>query len=214
MQIALSINAADSGEARDLLLRARDIVPPLGWIHIDVGDGAYNPVANWGDASEFAATMKDMPGMNAEVHLMAEDYEERIVPWLEAGAKRVIVQADLLRDAEYLMELGEKYGATMMLSVPPHIPVSDLAPYYGKFGAFQILCVTPGTSGQAFQEGALATIAAVRAAVPDAIIEADGGMAPDTLRRAKAAGADIAVSSSYVWKAVDPKRAYAELLSI
>ncbi len=214
MKIALSINAHDSAEARDLLMRARGIVPSGGWIHIDVGDGIYTPGASWGDASEFAVIAKDMPDINTEVHLMAEDYEDRIVSWLEAGAKRAIVQVDIIRDVEYLMELGEKYGATIMLSVPPHIPVSDLAPYYGKFHAFQILSVVPGNSGQPFQDGALSKIAAVRAAVPDAILEADGGMAMDTARRAKAAGADIAVSSSYVWTNPDPITAYNELSSL
>lgn len=214
MHVALSINARGSGEARDLLMRARAIVPAGGWVHIDVGDGVYTPQASWGDALEFAEIAKEMPDINAEVHLMAEDYEDRIVPWLEAGAKRVIVQADLLRDAEYLMELGEKYGATMMLSVPLHIPASDLVPYFGKFSGFQILCVTPGNSGQAFQEDALLKIAAVRAAAPDAILEADGGMTADTARRAKEAGADILVSSSYVWNNSDPAAAYAALAAI
>ena len=54
----------------------------------------------------------------------------------------------------------------------------------------------------------------LKAARPDAIIEVDGGITPETARWAKDAGADIAVSASYIFGGNDPKKAYEELKKI
>ena len=218
MQIALSINAAHGAEARALLSRAATIVPAGGWVHIDVGDGAYTPRASWGDAAEFSAIRAAHPALgalNMEVHLMARDWADRIVPWLEAGVRRVIVPVALVSDLPYLSELSARYGCAAMLSFSPQeVVVPDFAARYGAFRAFQILAVSPGESGQQFDEAALPALRAVRAAFPDAILEVDGGVTPDVLRRAHDAGADCAVSSSFVWHAGDPQAAYEELRKI
>lgn len=214
MQIALAINATNEAEARDLARRAAGIIPQGGWLHLDVADGIYTSRSSWGDASQWPKFAQSLPGIELEVHLMAHDWENRIGPWLAAGAKRIIVQAELLHDAERLTELMKKHEAQAMLSVAPHIPVASLIPHYAHCRAFQILAVPPGDSGQTFDTAAIGRLRAVRAACPDAMLEADGGVTPEVLRAVKAAGANVAVSSSYIWKSADPKAAYEELTAI
>lgn len=214
MIISLSINAPDRAGAEQLVTRAVSFLPAHGIIHIDVGDGLYTPEATWGNPAEWSAMKHRIPSALLEVHLMALDWEDRLIPWLEAGAKRVIVQIDLVRDARNLLDIVGRYGASVMLSIPPLISADAALAYQGVFHEFQILSVSPGRSGQAFDPASLAKISSVRAAFPDAILEVDGGVTPDILRPAKAAGADIAVSASYIWDAADPQEAYEELQSI
>lgn len=213
MEIIPAINTNDDGEAERLLTRAAHFLPHGGWIHIDVGDGVYTPLTAGGSAAAYGAWLLTY-GLNAEVHLMADDYEDRVVPWLDAGAKRIIIPVALVRDAEYVLELEKKYAAAIMLSCGLDINFSELKPFFRTFHLFQVLAVKPGISGQLFYEGALSMIQLVRAALPHAIIEVDGGITPSVARRVRNAGADIVVSSSYIWGSKEPKKAYEELCSV
>lgn len=202
MRVALSINAYDAVEARDLLLRAPHIVGHDGIVHIDVHDTSFQDVMVPRD-------------VKTEVHLMVCDWEVRLVPWLEAGVFRIIIQVGFagVDEARRAREVAARYGAEIMLSIALEDTIHHIAPYIG-FTAFQILAVPMGQSGQKCSESALERIAILRAAVPDAILEIDGGMTPITVARAKEAGADIAVSSSYIWGAENPKDAYSALSRI
>jgi ribulose-phosphate 3-epimerase len=77
-----------------------------------------------------------------------------------------------------------------------------------------VLAVQPGPAGQTFLPFVEEKIRFLREAVPDAIIEVDGGMNPDTARLVKVMGADTIVSSNYIFSAADPKKAYEELRAI
>lgn len=213
MQVALSINAQSEAEARDYARRAAHIIPVGGIAHIDIGDGIYTPNATWGDAGAWRALAP--VGIKTEVHLMARDWEARLVPWLEAGAFRIIIQVGLVRtdEAKRAREVAARYGAEIMLSVSLADEVADALAYAG-FASFQILAVAAGRSGQAFNESAFQKIQALRAAAPNAILEVDGGITPVIAARALDAGADIAVSSSYVWNADNPQAAYERLSRI
>ncbi len=214
MQVALSINARDAVQARDRALRAATILPPAGIIHIDIGDGIYASIVSWGDAAAWRALAPT--GIKTEVHLMARDWESRCVPWLEAGAFRIIIQADLAdrEDARRAREITARYHAELMLSFSLRDDSADVSSYaeFAEFTAFQVLAVPAGRSGQKFDERAIQKIQALRAAFPHAILEVDGGITPVLAARAKEAGADIVVSSSFIWNAESPKEAY-ELLT-
>lgn len=202
MQVALSINARDAAEARDLALRAPRIVGQDGMAHMDVHSQSFQGVL--------------VPhGIKTEVHLMVRDWEVRLVPWFEAGVFRAVIPAEYM-DKENMRrarEIAAQYGATIMPSFSYDDDTVDFSAYAG-FTAFQVLAVPAGKSGQQFDMRAIEKIKALRAAFPDAILEVDGGMTPVTAARAKEAGADIAVSSSCIWNADSPKEAYDTLFRI
>ncbi len=196
MQVALSINARDAVEARDLALRAPAVVGKGGMAHMDVHPRSFQGVL--------------VPeGVKTEVHLMADDWEARLVPWFEAGAFRAVIPAEYLDGAAMrrAREVAARYGVSIMPSFSSAGVLPDLRPY-AACGAFQVLAVPAGMSGHAFDMRAIGMIEALRAAFPDAILEVDGGMTPVTAARAKEAGADIAVSASCIWNAASPKDAY------
>jgi ribulose-phosphate 3-epimerase len=202
MQIALSINARDAAEARDLALRAPRIMGAGGMVHMDVHDASFQGVM--------------VPqSVKTEVHLMVRDWESRLTSWLEAGVFRAIIPAEYM-DKENMhraQEVATRYGAHIMPSFSYADETADFSPYVG-FSAFQILAVPAGKSGQAFDMRAIEKIKALRAAFLDAILEVDGGMTPVFVARAKDAGADIVVSSSCIWGAESPHEAYEQLSRI
>lgn len=111
-----------------------------------------------------------------------------------------------------ILEKCSGYDAELMLAVNPETPVENLFPYLDSLFCVQFLAVKPGFSGQKFDERIVEKILVMQERVPDITIEIDGGINPETARLAKAAGAGIIVSSSYIFDSENPQRAYENLV--
>jgi len=142
---------------------------------------------------------------------MVEEPEEVIKAWFQGGAKRVIVHLETISNPDFLLDVADEYGGEVMLAIAPSTPVDLLLPHTNSFRYFQILAVSPGPAGQKFKMEILEKIRFLRQMAPDAKIEVDGGITPETARLAKIAGADIVASASYIFGSKNPKQAYEEL---
>ncbi len=209
MQIIPAINCSSFKRVRDLTQKAAQL--PSGWAHIDVTDGRFAHNVTWGNPEELAILKREYPNLNFEVHLMVVNPEEVVKSWFTAGAKRAIVHLETIENPAFLLETADEYGGEMMLSVAPSTPVDLLLPHTNSFRYFQVLAVKPGLAGQRFMLDSLEKIRFLRQMAPDAKIEVDGGITPETARLAKIAGADMAASASYIFGSEDFKRAYEEL---
>lgn len=219
------INCAESEEALRTL-RAAEILRPSGasWVHLDVADGRFTFHKTWNDP----ATVRNIRGeMKWEVHLMVEEPEKIADEWLEAGAARLVVHYESIFDphlrfhkinpALVLDEIREKcrmHGAEFMLALNPETRVDTVLAAAPGVKHFQILAVHPGLPGQSFLPLSLEKISFLRRQVPDAIIEVDGGVNPDTVARAQVAGANIFATGTYLWTSGDPTRAFLELRAL
>lgn len=181
------------------------------WIHIDVTDGKFTENVTWSSPEELAVLKGMYPDINFEVHLMVENPEEAVKSWFMRGAKRVIVQLETLSNPDSILDVADEYGGEVMLSIGPATPADLLLPHTNYFRYFQVLTVNPGLAGQKFKMESLEKVGFLRQIAPDAKIEVDGGITPETARLAKIAGADIIASASYIYGSEDPKQAYEEL---
>ncbi len=215
-----SINCSDFQEATFQIRKAEGFFAnrPLGlrkissveknWIHIDVSDEKFTPVASWGNPAEFISLGTKL---NTEVHLMVERPDRVAEDWLRAGAKRLVVHIQAMNDSDIFLKMAKKYNADIMLSLDPTQGVEKITPHINRFEYFQVLTVSPGLSGQKEQSGWVEKIRALREALPTAIIEVDGGMSPKNARLVRDAGADILVSGHYIFGNTDPMSAYKRL---
>jgi len=181
------------------------------WIHIDVSDGKFTNTRSWGSPEELRSIETKL---NVEVHLMTDDPEDYIEGWLAAGAKRVIVHLQAVKDPQYVIDICKKYGAEAVLSLDPSISLEKALPYLKSFSFFQVLSVYPGPSGQKFEDGSALKVKALRERAPTATIEVDGGINESTGRLVKSAGADVLVAGNYIFGSPDPRGAYERLNSI
>lgn len=205
-------------------VQAKKISEFSEWAHIDVGDGVFTPNVTWSNLEEFSHLASELPMLHFEVHLMVVNPEKVIEGWLKNGAERAIVHLEAMSDPHQILAVAPKYGSPttidtidgrqVMLAINPGTSAEMLAPYINSFSSFQILAVSPGPSGQEFNESVLEKIKFLRERAPNAIIEVDGGINPETARLAKEAGANILVSTSYIMNNPDPKGAYEELQRI
>lgn len=142
---------------------------------------------------------------------MVENPDEVFESWFKAGAKRIIVHLESVKNPEAISEIAKSYDAEVMLAILPDTSAEKLLPYAKRFQYFQILCVSPGPSGQKFHEACLGKVKFLQEKLPGATIEVDGGINLETDRLAKDAGADILVSGAYILNSSDPEKAYKEL---
>jgi len=212
MQIIPAVNETSFDEVKKKIQRAQEF--GALWVHLDVADGKFTPNRLWNNPKDLITNYQlPITNFNIEVHLMVENPDEVISEWLEAGVKRVIVHVEVVRDVKKLKEICDKMGAELMLAAKPDTSVKQLSDHdYIK--NFLILAVDPGISGQTFKEDQLEKIKTLRVKRPDATIEVDGGVNTETASAIKAAGADILVSASYIWKSENPKEVYQSLATL
>ena len=79
-------------------------------------------------------------------------------------------------------------------------------PYIDKLSMVLVMTVEPGFGGQSFMADMMPKIEEIRKAAPDIDIEVDGGINAETIKAAAAAGANVFVAGSAVFKSEDPKK--------
>ncbi len=183
------------------------------WVHVDIADGVFTPHKTWNSPSEWMGLARPL---NLEVHLMVENPGFEVDAWLGAGARRLIVHVETLSADSFhvIADKVKRAGAEIMLSTNPETDIKKTEPYWNDVSGFQVLAVHPGLAGQKFLPLVLQKVFFLREKMPSATIEVDGGVTDETGRAAVAAGADVIVSSAYLFDDGDPKKAYENLLHL
>ena len=183
------------------------------WLHCDVMDGVFVPNISFGfPVLESVAKICRKP---LDVHLMIVKPERYVEQTACLGAMMMNVHYEacmhLHRTIEEIHQAGMKAGVTLN----PSTPVSVLEDISGDVDMVLLMSVNPGFGGQKFIENTIAKAKRLRKLIAEsgshALIEVDGGVQAETAPRLVAAGVDVLVSGSYVFKAPDPLKAIQEL---
>lgn len=215
IKVIPAINSDDFDIVESRIVSANKFLSHGGWVHIDVVDGEFAPNTTWDNPHDLGKLIHSHPEfslINFEIHLMVSGPEEVAEAWLKAGAKRIIAHVEVIHDHHFLLEKCDEYEAEFMMAISPETPVERLSPYLSSNKYFQILAVKPGLAGQEFKPEVINKIRTLREKAPNAKIEVDGGINPETLKLCKSAGADLFVSASYIFGSREPAKAYKELV--
>jgi ribulose-phosphate 3-epimerase len=199
-----------TGEVLEKIAIARKFAK---WVHLDIADGAFTFHKSWDEPAKWPHAHAP----KTEVHLMVEEPKPYIEKWSTVpGVERFIVHSEVMPPGLFhvISDYARDKRRQVMLALNPETNVEVLKLYLPHALQFQILAVHPGLSGQKFQSRVLEKILWIRAHIPNAIIEVDGGITPEAARLARAAGADILVSDRYVFDRPDAAKAYRELAAI
>ncbi|MEK7192041.1 MAG: hypothetical protein AAB646_00805 [Patescibacteria group bacterium] len=205
MQVIPAINAKDRATAEEqikIFLEFSDLA------HLDVTDGFFSREKLWGSPEELRQLKIENLKLKIEAHLMVQEPEKAIDQWLSAGAKKVIIHLEAIKND------ADIYGEEIAIAINPETPAHKLLKYKDKVKQCLLLAVKPGPSGQKFDPAALEKIKFLRSNWPNVIIEVDGGINPETAKLCKDAGADIVVSGSYIFGSPDPEKAYQKLTAL
>lgn len=174
-------------------------------IHWDVMDGRFVPNLTFGP--EVIAACRPHASVLFEAHLMVEQPDNLASRYVDAGCGLIIVHAEacvhLHRTLSHIAGLG--VGAAVALN--PATPAVVLTDVLDLVDLVLVMTVNPGFGGQAYIPTMEPKIAEVRRMVleggHDVDIEVDGGIGPNTIEAAAAAGANVLVAGSALYR--DPE---------
>ena len=179
-------------------------------IHLDVMDGVFVPNSSFGLAVLEALRKKS--GMFFDVHLMIDKPEKYIERYItECGADLVTFHLEATDVPDECIEMIKKHGKKAAVSIKPKTPAEAVYPYLDRCDMVLVMTVEPGFGGQSFMEDMLEKVTKIRAEIErrglDVDIQVDGGINAKTAKLAVAAGANVLVAGSAVFKAEDRKAA-------
>jgi ribulose-phosphate 3-epimerase len=183
------------------------------YIHIDVMDGHFVPNITIGPlVVEAARRVTEVP---LDVHLMIENADAYIDAFARAGSAILTVHAEtgyhLQRTLRTIRDRGMKAG----VSLNPATPLSAIDYVLDDVDMILIMTVNPGFGGQQFIPAMLHKIRRLRDMLDsldyDISIEVDGGIVVDNIQEVCAAGADMFVSGSGIFKTPDYAKTIAEM---
>ena len=172
------------------------------WIHVDVMDGHFVPNITIGPMVVKALRPHTQKVM--DVHLMITPVDPMLDAFAEAGSDYITVHQEagphLHRTVQRIKALGKKAG----VSLNPATPAKMLDYMYEDIDLILIMSVNPGFGGQSFIDSALHKIEKVRTLIDasgrDIRLEVDGGINAKTIRSCAAAGAELFVVGSAIFR--------------
>ncbi len=170
------------------------------WIHCDVMDGHFVPNISFG--ADIIKAIRPLTKKILDVHLMIAPADPYLEAFAKAGADVITIHAEagphLDRSLQAIRVLGKKAG----VSLCPATPESAIAYVLDRLDLVLVMTVNPGFGGQSFLESQLEKIARIRAMIGERPIrlEVDGGVTRDNAGAVAAAGADILVAGSAVFR--------------
>ncbi|HMH65305.1 MAG TPA: ribulose-phosphate 3-epimerase [Rhizomicrobium sp.] len=176
------------------------------WIHVDVMDGHFVPNLTIGP--QVVKALRSHAKKPFDVHLMISPVDPYLESFAQAGADGLTVHPEsgphIHRTLQHIRKLGKKAGVVLN----PGTPIDALDNLMDLVDLILIMSVNPGFGGQSFIESQLVKIEAARKRIDvqkkidgrDIMLEVDGGITPETAKRAIAAGANVLVAGTAVFQ--------------
>ena len=213
MKVAPSLLSCDFAKMGEEVVRVDKAGADL--IHLDVMDGHFVPNITIGPA--IVAAVRPYTKLPFDVHLMIEHPIDYIDPFADAGADIITFHVEASSDIDATIKKISDRGIKPGLVIKPNTPASSVFPYLDKLYMVLVMTVEPGFGGQSFMADMMPKITELKAECQrrglDVLIEVDGGISEKTVSVAAAAGADICVSGTGVFKAKDTSAAISFLKS-
>ena len=170
------------------------------WVHVDVMDGHFVPNITFGPTT-CAAIRKHIKGV-MDVHLMIAPVDPYIDAFAQSGADVITAHLEAGPHIHRTLQAIRAHGVKAGLALNPGTPIAAVTHLLDMVDLICVMTVNPGFGGQKFIHSQVDKVRSLRAMIGDRPIhiEIDGGVTVETAPLVAAAGADVLVAGSAVFK--------------
>jgi ribulose-phosphate 3-epimerase len=170
------------------------------WIHLDVMDGHFVPNITFGPP--VISAIRASSSKTFDCHLMIAPADRYIDAFAKAGSEIITVHAEAGPHLDRSLQAIRAAGCRAGVSLNPGTHESALGHVLDRIDLILLMTVNPGFGGQAFIPAQIDKIRRVREMIGERPIdlEVDGGVTPETAGLVAAAGANVLVAGSAVFK--------------
>ncbi len=181
--------------------------------HLDVMDGRFVPNLTYGmPIVEACRRLTDLP---LDVHLMIEQPEQYLRQFQEAGADILTIHVEATDDPVAALQQIRELGCGAGLALNPATPVVAIEPSLEFCDLVLVMSVQAGFGGQSFQPSALTKLNQLRPLVNEQVLlQVDGGVNSQTIHDCAAAGAQLLVVGSAIFRQPSYATAVRELTGL
>ena len=203
IKIAPSILSADFAN----LQRDIERISTADYVHVDVMDGLFVPNISIG--IPVVKSIRPTTSLPLDVHLMIDRPVRYVEQFCDAGGDIITchVEADTEENIHEALRRIHAKGKKAGVVVKPKTPASAVLPFISECDLILVMTVEPGFGGQKFMADMMPKVSAIRAWIdeknPACELAVDGGVDPETCKTCIAAGANVLVAGSAVYKAED-----------
>ncbi|UAB89442.1 ribulose-phosphate 3-epimerase [Ruegeria sp. SCSIO 43209] len=169
------------------------------WVHVDVMDGHFVPNLTFGPPAvkAFRPHVKTV----MDVHLMITPVDPYIQAYADAGADVLTAHVEAGPHSHRTLQAIRAAGMKAGIALNPGTPAEAVEQLLDLTDLVCVMTVNPGFGGQKFID-MTAKVRRLREMIGDrpVHIEIDGGVDPKTAPLVAAAGADVLVAGSAVFK--------------
>ncbi|WP_240491349.1 ribulose-phosphate 3-epimerase [Pirellula sp. SH-Sr6A] len=171
-------------------------------LHLDVMDGHFVPNLTYG--MPIVEALRRVTDLALDVHLMISDPSQYAHAFIEAGADAITFHIEAESNPEGLLRSIQSHGVLAGLAINPQTGWETVTPFVEFCDLFLVMSVQAGFGGQAFNPIALERLSQLHDQYGDRLLlEVDGGVNEKTIGSCVAAGADLLVVGSALFKQPD-----------
>jgi len=182
-------------------------------LHIDVMDGNFVPTISLGQP--IIKEIRKHTKLFLDVHLQIKNPDRHIDSFLEAGADLINVHVEECKHLDRTLDYIKQHGIKAAVALNPATPLCFIENVFKYLDMILIMTVNPGFGGQQFIDGIVYKIQKLKAMINDyqnysgnrknIDIEVDGGINLETVPKVVAAGANVLVLGTAIYKASNPR---------
>ena len=175
----------------------------IEYLHLDVMDGVFVNNISFG-FPVIKEIKKHNDNFIMDAHFMIVEPDKYVLRAKEAGCDTFTFHYEATNKINDIIRLVHESGMKVGISIKPDTDVSVLTKYLNEIDLVLVMSVEPGFGGQKFIESSIEKIKFLKEYKEknklSYIIEIDGGINIENIKRVKDAGVDLIVAGSAVFK--------------
>jgi ribulose-phosphate 3-epimerase len=171
-------------------------------VHVDVMDGHF--VKNITIGPLVVEAIRNHASVPLHSHLMISEPQRYASAFAEAGSDLIVFHVEADDEPDAVIRAIRAAGRAPGLALNPETPAAAVLPFLERIDLLLVMTVHPGWGGQAFMHDVLPKLSALRGEIErrglSLPIGVDGGVNLDTIGPAHAAGGDVLVTGSALYR--------------